>query len=1186
MLDPTEAMAGLAGCVDPLLFGVRHHSPACAAAVGPCLDAFGPDRLLIELPAEFSDWIGWLGHREAKAPLALAAVVEGMGTSFYPFADFSPELAAIRWALGRGVPVEAFDLPIGARDEVALPEDEGEELESASGLVGKLLAQTGAEDSEELWDRMVEGPGVGGRPEAVRRAALLYGWALRADSGPKTRTVDLAREAFMRSRLDAVRKDGAKRIAVVVGAFHGAALGPKELDPVGRTDKFPKVTKSAKPPVLSLVTYGFDLFDSRSGYPAGIKDPLWQQRAFGCAVEGVPTERAVAECLVEICRDVRKARHVAGIPDATEALRMARELATMRGLPGPGRRELLEAVTTALGRGEILGRGRVLARAMERVLVGRERGRLAPDTPRTGLFPYVLRLLAALKLPGPDDRTPVDLLRLDPLRSELDRRRHVALHRTIAAGVSYAELVEGDTAGDDDALTHTWKLDWEPSTEATVELAGLYGVTLEGAAEGAVRAAIHRLERDEKLTPGARLAALGTAAECGLGRVVAEGLVALTGPFVHEARLTEIVDAYALVDRIDRGHVPGLPSPAQERSFKPEDIGSIPSFTLPAEAGVSRVRAELLAAGVRAVEGLLGSDDPVDARSLFELVRLMNGDVTVGEGRLVWALDRLATEGAPLMVGAASAARLLIGRDTGEGLGETMASWLDATPDPDGQRGLARRLHGSLLLIGGLMEAHPRLLGALSARIETMADEDFLRVLPSVRHGFDALSPAARGRLLVELGERFGDAQPLDVALELNPAEMAAFAAADAAGRDALSRLGFLIDNAAIGASEGDRRAVPTDRALSPRDRWRLVLGREREQLPPQHQRYARALDEMYGQGHGEGSRSDLGGQGGQGGGQERSFPTVREWADEVQDLFGEGVRVEVLGRAAEMGNAHALLLLDPDAVTPSITLLEQALSLKGGMSESQLATLRRICRRITDELVKKLATQVRPALSGVSVPRRSHRRTDRLDLRRTIEVNLRTLQAGEDGRPKLVPDRFLYKSRARREMDWEVQLVVDTSGSMEASVIHAAMMAAILASLPSVKVRFFAFSTEVIDFTDRVDDPLGLLLEVQVGGGTSIYKALRYAREQVVVPRKTMLVLISDFEEGGSVPAMLAEVRALVESGVRPLGLAALDDNAKPRFSEAIASQVVACGMPVAALTPVELARWVGEQIRGGTHG
>lgn len=126
--------------------------------------------------------------------------------------------------------------------------------------------------------------------------------------------------------------------------------------------------------------------------------------------------------------------------------------------------------------------------------------------------------------------------------------------------------------------------------------------------------------------------------------------------------------------------------------------------------------------------------------------------------------------------------------------------------------------------------------------------------------------------------------------------------------------------------------------------------------------------------------------------------------------------------------------------------------------------------------------------------------------------------------------------------------------------------MAAILASLPAFKVNFLAFSTEVIDLTDRVDDPLGLLLEVSVGGGTHIARALRAARERVVVPSRTLLLLVSDFEEGGSVHDLIGQVRGLVESGVKALGLAALSDTGTPRYSVNVAEQLVAAGMPVAA--------------------
>jgi Mg-chelatase subunit ChlD len=106
--------------------------------------------------------------------------------------------------------------------------------------------------------------------------------------------------------------------------------------------------------------------------------------------------------------------------------------------------------------------------------------------------------------------------------------------------------------------------------------------------------------------------------------------------------------------------------------------------------------------------------------------------------------------------------------------------------------------------------------------------------------------------------------------------------------------------------------------------------------------------------------------------------------------------------------------------------------------------------------------------------------------------------------------------------------------------------------------------------------------MEVSVGGGTNIARALKAARERVTVPSRTLVLVVSDFEEGGGVGELLAQVRALVESGVRTLGLAALDDRGAPRYAVNIAEQLVSAGMPVAALSPLALAEWLGAQVRG----
>ncbi|TDC00114.1 VWA domain-containing protein, partial [Micromonospora fluostatini] len=321
------------------------------------------------------------------------------------------------------------------------------------------------------------------------------------------------------------------------------------------------------------------------------------------------------------------------------------------------------------------------------------------------------------------------------------------------------------------------------------------------------------------------------------------------------------------------------------------------------------------------------------------------------------------------------------------------------------------------------------------------------------------------------------------------------------------------------------------------------------------------------------------------GGGQEASFPTAREWAAELEALFGTAVREEVIASAAESGRTDVLTELDPAAVRPSMELLTSVLSLAGGLPEGKVAALRPLVRRLVEELTRQLATQLRPAVTGLANPRPSRRPGGRINLARTLRANLAHTRRLGDGRTVVVPQRPVFDTRARQAADWRLVLVVDVSGSMEASVVWSALTAAVLAGVPTLSTHFVAFSTEVVDLTDRVDDPLSLLLEVRVGGGTHIAAGLAHARSLVTVPSRTIVAVVSDFEEGYPLAGLLGEVRALAASGVHLLGCAALNDKGVPCYSVPVAGQLVAAGMPVAALSPLELARWVGDRIRGGSR-
>jgi Mg-chelatase subunit ChlD len=148
-------------------------------------------------------------------------------------------------------------------------------------------------------------------------------------------------------------------------------------------------------------------------------------------------------------------------------------------------------------------------------------------------------------------------------------------------------------------------------------------------------------------------------------------------------------------------------------------------------------------------------------------------------------------------------------------------------------------------------------------------------------------------------------------------------------------------------------------------------------------------------------------------------------------------------------------------------------------------------------------------------------------------------------------------------------------------SVIHSAVMAACLWQLPGIRTHLVAFDTSVVDLTDDVADPVELLMKVQLGGGTNIAQAVEYARQLIEQPQKSVIVLVSDFFEGGANSLLINQVKLSVQSGAKVLGLAALDSSASPCYDHDMAQALVNVGAQIAAMTPGELASWLAENLQ-----
>ena len=195
-------------------------------------------------------------------------------------------------------------------------------------------------------------------------------------------------------------------------------------------------------------------------------------------------------------------------------------------------------------------------------------------------------------------------------------------------------------------------------------------------------------------------------------------------------------------------------------------------------------------------------------------------------------------------------------------------------------------------------------------------------------------------------------------------------------------------------------------------------------------------------------------------------------------------------------------------------------------------------------------------------------------DWRGTIRDNLKNWDAE---RQVIIADRLRFYGRSRRRLPWTIILCVDQSGSMLSSTIYAAIMASILIALPSVEVKLVVFDTSIVDLSSEAHDAVEVLMAVQLGGGTDIASAMEYCEGLVTQPSRTIFVLISDFEEGGSVARMLAATRRMASARITLLGLGALSDDAAPAYDRRMAERLSGSGMKIAALTPDRFAEWIG---------
>ncbi len=483
-----------------ILFPIRHHSPACAWHIEQLIAEQQPAAVLIEGPQDATPLIEHLLQPAARMPLAIYTTwidsSNRLGredfdrrrpprfAAYYPLADFSPELVALRAGRQIGAELAFIDL----RFPAMVLAEQGRYSERSRSLLDErylqhsnflqaLCERSGARDPDDLWDHLYE-TDVGGvaTAEFMRRVETYCALA-RADYSPDMLAAEghVAREQAMAAAIRAVAARHNGTVLVVTGGFHTPGLRELLNAPDLVDQPAPAIPGEAQ---TLLMRYGFPQLDRLNGYASGMPAPAFYQRCWEHLHRDTPGS-AAAELIVELAR--RSRAHGPGLSpaDAIAALDQTERLAAFRGHRQPAREDLLDGVRSAFVKGE--AEGALLLADARRLLAGERLGELPPGVTVAPLLLDFQQAAASRRLHLQTE--PRDLA-LDLYRNAGHRQTSRLLHRLDFLDVPFAERRAGPdfVAGRDlERVQEIWRYVWSPQTDSVLTERSIYGGTLEEA---------------------------------------------------------------------------------------------------------------------------------------------------------------------------------------------------------------------------------------------------------------------------------------------------------------------------------------------------------------------------------------------------------------------------------------------------------------------------------------------------------------------------------------------------------------------------------------------------------------------------------------------------------------------------------------------------------------------------------
>lgn len=682
------------------LLGIRHHGPGSARAVAAALPEIKPDLVLVEGPPEADAVVELAADPDMRPPVALLAYVtdDPVRAAFWPFAVFSPEWQAIRYAHDNDVPVRFCDLPVTHQFAAEPVPRRG----LSADPMAELAAAGGYPDPEHWWDALVEHQAGGlAQFDAVAEAMYALREHVAGEDNPGV-TRERQREAYMRTVLRKAVRAGYRNIAVVCGAWHVPALADP-LPPATHDQKL--LTGLPKSKIsCTWVPWTHGRLAAASGYGAGVTSPGWYHHLF------TAPDQVTTRWLTDVARVLRAEDLPVSSAHVIEAVRLADTLAALRDRPLAGLAEVTEATRSVLcGGNDVL-----LDLVTRKLVVGERLGDVPADMAKAPLSADLTATARRLKLKRDALARDIDL----DLRNNTDAERSKLLHRLRAIDIAWGTPAESARRGKG-TFRETWTLCWQPEFEVDLVAASALGTTVEAAATAELRARASDAVTLADVTEAVEICLLA-----GLPAALSDVLAAL------DTRAARDVDTEHLMAAL----------PALARAGRYGDVRGTDTAALREIA--DRLLARICAGLPSAAHGL---DDPAAAElctridAVHEATGLLD---TEARDRWLTTLAGLIDRPLPPRV-AGRVTRLLLDQrrrttdDVAPALGRALTP---GTPPVDAAGYVEGFLTGGALLL-----VHDeKLLRLIDAWLAGIAADSFTDVLPLLRRTFGAFAQPER----------------------------------------------------------------------------------------------------------------------------------------------------------------------------------------------------------------------------------------------------------------------------------------------------------------------------------------------------------------------------------------------------------------------------------------------------------